>query len=360
MSNPCETSNKTTTTLTDSDQNQKGGAVFPQAYITDMFRFFERHKDKIEVITYQDIFSDSEDYNYSLGYRNERKQWLNKVKVNQIDTSKAYVLLQYDIDSQPQRTMNLLKHPSHEKVPANIMRFAKRVDRRLLKTTNKLEYTGYELDTELMNRLSKNRFVIGYHSNCYERSHHDEDLAPNILEQDIHSLQKEHDIEFYTAHGGVPCANGKNNCDVIPLKSTSEKVRWVHNGATPFFNKQFSDGGHNSPLRDPNERDLRDFISNMKRGGRYRILIHPQYYSSSFSPSKRYSGARWYDEMINRVQSDPHYDIWKDVTLSGFGMLEKTTLTEIISGKSNAQLMKFAKSKVSYCIKAAKKTIKNL
>jgi len=316
-----------------------------------MFDFFQRNSDKIQVITYQDIFSESDDYNYREGYPTEKSQWLNGIKANKIDASKAYVLLQYDIDSQPQRTMDLLNHPSHENVPANIMRFAQRVDRRLLKTTDKLEYTEYPLDTELLNRLCKKRFLVGYHSNCYERSHHDNTLAPQILEQDIQSLQKEHDISFYTAHGGIPCQNKKNNRDVIPLEKTAEQVRWVHNGATPFFNKQFSDGGHNSPLRDPIDRDLRDFIRNIEPGGRYRILIHPQYYANNFSLSKRYSGTSWYDSMAQETQNNEIYDSWQDVKLANFDKPQRATQEK----KQNRQ-----KSRIINFVKRKLKTLLNL
>jgi len=293
------------------------GAYFPQSYLTDMFRFVARNSDKIQVVTYQD-FDWRGDFDYAHGYPEEKKGWLKGIKNGQKNSDKAYLLIQYDLDSRPDRSMSLLSHPDHAAVPANIMLFAKRVDRRLLKTTGKLEHTDYEIDDELLSSLAEKGFVVGHHSNCYERSHHNVNEASQILDADINDLKQRFDINFYTAHGGVPCKDGRNNRDMMPLPETSSKVRWVHNGATPFFNKQFSDGGHNSPKLDPADRDIRDFISRMVPGGRYRILVHPQYYDTKFALSKRYSGTPWYDEMLDSIATRPDFDSWEDVVLTNF------------------------------------------
>lgn len=304
----------------DSDGVNKGGAYFPQTYITDMFAFIKRNSDKVEVLTYQD-FDWLEDFDYANGYPVEKKHWLSQIKSGEKDNSKAYLLIQYDLDSRPERAMSLLAHAEHDGVPANIMRFFKRIDRRRLKTSNELAHTDYDIDDGLLNDRIKEGFVVGYHSNCYERSHHHKDDAAQILEKDILQLKKQYDINFYTAHGGVPCDEGINNRDIAPPDETAKQVRWVHNGATPFFNKQFSDGGHNSPQRDPAGRDLRDFVAQMQPGGRYRILIHPQYYATNYGVSKRYSGTVWYDEMLSNLAANSSYDTWAEVDLEKFESL---------------------------------------
>lgn len=312
------------------------GAYFPQSYLTDMFRFIDRNSDKIQILTYAD-FLWSDDYDYAHGYPSEKQRWLKSIKNKEVDPDKAYLLVQYDLDSRPERAMSLLSHPAHTSVPANIMLFSRRVDRRLLKTTGRLEYSEYEIDDELLNSLCNNGFVVGYHSNCYERSHHDIEHAPKILNADIKELTQRFDIDFYTAHGGVPCKEGRNNRDIVPLLETSTQVRWVHNGATPFFNKQFSDGGHNSPRRDPSNRDIRDFVSNMMPGGRYRILVHPQYYDTKFSLSKRYSGTPWYDEMLSNIAVDPGFDSWGNVMMTNF--VNRNSGTKIKIEREMSQLI---------------------
>ena len=343
--------------MTERDENTAGIAYFPESYLTQMLRFFERNRDKVQVITYQDIFAVSDDYDYAQGYPSEREQWIENTRKDTVDTGKAYVLIQYDVDSGPQRTMSLLRHPAHERTPANVMRFAKRVNRRLLKTAGELEYTDYDLDKDLLSRLSKQGFVIGYHSNCYERSHHDESRAPEILAEDIDALREEHEVRFYTAHGGVPCAEGKNNRDIQPLAATAQSVRWVHNGATPFFNRQFSDGGHNSPLRDPAGRDLRDFVARFRRAGRYRILLHPQYYDVNCRISKRYSGTPWYDEMVSSVKSDPDYDIWAQVKFDNFDTKEPINIKVPEPPSEKKLFMAKIKKKLEEGIEFAKKSM---
>lgn len=298
---------------------KKSGAYFPLGYVTDMLSFFTANKDKINLITYKDIFSGIDDSDYAGSYPTEKRNWLGRLKEDKELASKAHILIQYDLDSRPERAMRLLSHDSHKEVPANVMRFFKRVDRRKLKTSNELSYTDYPLDNDLLSELEKNGSVIGYHSNCYERSHHNYELAQKKMKSDIEALSQLHNIEFYTAHGGVPCSEGKNNRDIHPLSEVSETIRWVHNGATPFFDKQFSDGGHNSPLRDPSKRDVRDFISAIKPGGRYRILLHPQYYDSHFTGSKRYVEAQWYRNMIKNYQDSDTYNSWDTVHLTNFG-----------------------------------------
>jgi len=320
-----------------------------------MLDFFQSNKDKIGLITYKDIFNGIDDFDYKNSYPAEKKSWLNRVKIDKALASKAHILIQYDLDSRPERAMRLLAHDSHKNVPANVMRFFKRVDRRKLKTTDELSYTDYPLDEGLLNEIEKNGSLIGYHSNCYERSHHDYELARSKMKSDIEGLSQLYNIEFYTAHGGIPCLEGKNNRDIHPLSEVSEEVRWVHNGATPFFNKQFSDGGHNSPLRDPNNRDIRDFISAIKPGGRYRILLHPQYYDSQFTSSKRYVEAQWYKSMIKSYEESEDYDSWGKVQLTNFdnqaGLLEDSQTSDKLSdvtspiSASIARISRFFKRK---------------
>ena len=77
---------------------------------------------------------------------------------------------------------------------------------------------------------------------------------------------------------------------------TGFDLKWVHNGMSPYFDGNYSDGGINSMKRDPAKRDLRDFVKTLKRGRRYRILTHPQYYHSPCGRSPRLSGTGWYEK----------------------------------------------------------------
>lgn len=314
----------------DDTKSAKSGAYFPQQYLTDMFRFFKQHNEEIEIITYRDLCWDTNDYDFEGWYPNEKQAWLDRVGSGQINSKKAYVLIQYDLDSRPERAMSLLGHAEHREIPANVMRFNQRIDRRRLKTADEVMLTEYDIDTQLLQNLESEGFLIGLHSNCYERSHHDAESAKKILASDIEELQKKHTIDFYTAHGGVPCVEGLNNRDVQPPDDVAQTVRWVHNGATPYFTAQFSDGGHNSPLRDPADRDLRDFVKNMKPGGRYRILVHPQYYDVLFTKSARYTGTDWYDSMTDELERDGFTDTWEAVDLPLFKSDHEKSMKSVV------------------------------
>jgi hypothetical protein len=293
----------------------RAGAYFPRRYVTDFFRFIKEHEADLEVITYADL-PWADDWDFASGYPEERKAWAAQLADGERDPNKAYILLQYDVDSWPERSMELLREPSQMLCPANIMLFNKRIDRRQLKSTGKLSYTDYELDDDLLHALCNKGFVVGYHMNAHEQALFDIGRALEVFDQDVRELSKRFPIKFFSAHGGVPGPDGRNN-NGIPFQSDwQKKLRWVHNGHSPKFSSQFSDGGHNSPKLDPANRDLRDFVRKFKPGNRYRVLLHPQYYSDTPLPSKRYSGTAWYDEIMRASVTSPTESLWKDVKLN--------------------------------------------
>ena len=82
------------------------------------------------------------------------------------------------------------------------------------------------------------------------------------------------------------------------------------------FHGNYSDGGLNNRKRDPNQRDLRDFVKTWEQGKRYRVLLHPQYYHNPFSPSEWLSTADWYRKMTKQCSSNQEELIWKNVKLA--------------------------------------------
>lgn len=293
--------------------SKRAGAYFPRRYITDFFRFIESHAADISVITYDDL-PWGNDWNFAGGYPQERMAWDAQLASGERDPNKAYLLLQYDVDSFPERSMELLREPMHAVCPSNIMIFNKRIDRQRLKSTGKLAYTDYDLNDDLLRTLCKKGFVVGYHMNVHEQALFDIDAALQIFDRDVRELSKRFPIEFFSAHGGVPDPNGRNNKDMPFHPEYQKKLRWVHNGHSLRFDGQFSDGGHNSPKHDPAVRDVRDFVRRFKPGKRYRVLLHPQYYSHNPVLSERYSGTPWYDELMRQGVS-PSESLWRDVKL---------------------------------------------
>jgi hypothetical protein len=293
--------------------DERAGAYFPRRYVTDFFRFIKEHEADIGVVTYDDL-PWNDDWDFAGRYPEERKAWDTQLASGERDPNKAYVLLQYDVDSYPSRSMNLLREPTHEICPANVMIFNERINRQQLKSMGKLVYTDYELDDELLRSLSDKGFVVAYHMNAYERGLFDTDRALEIFDRDVRQLSERFPIRFFSAHGGVPGPDGRNNRDMPFHRDWQRKLRWVHNGHTLRIDGQFSDGGHNSPRLNPASRDLRDFVRKFKPGKRYRILLHPQYYSNNPLPSERYGGTPWYDELIQQGH-DPSDSLWGDVKL---------------------------------------------
>jgi hypothetical protein len=298
----------------DTELSPRAGAYFPRRYLTDFFRFVEEHADHLGVITYGDL-PWGDDWDFAGGYPAERKAWAAELASGKRDPKKAYILLQYDVDSWPERTMDLLREPTQMIVPANVMIFNKRIDRRQLKTTGQLEFTDYDLDETLLRDLADRGFVVGYHTNANEQGLFDTTRALEVFDRDVRELSKRFDLKFFSAHGGIPGPDGKNNCHMPFHPDWQTKLRWVHNGCSPRFNGQFSDGGHNSPVRDPAKRDIRDFVRTFKPGNRYRILLHPQYYSDVPLPSPRYGGTPWYDDLLTASDTAPGESLWRDVRL---------------------------------------------
>lgn len=295
--------------------NLSRGGYFPRRYITDFFRFIEENEADISVITYDDL-PWGDDWDFADFYPEERKAWKAELASGKRDPNKSYVLLQYDVDSFPERTMDLLREPTHALCPANIMIFNKRVNRHQLKSSGKVVYTDYELDENLLRTLCAAGFVVGYHMNAHEQALFDVARALEIFETDLSELSERFSIKYFSPHGGLPAANGRNNRDIPLPKEWQKKLRWVQNRYSPRFDGQFSDGGHHSQLLNPADRDIRDFVRKFRPGRRYRILLHPQYYSNNPVPSARFSGTPWYDELMAQTLS-PSESYWQDVRLSG-------------------------------------------
>jgi hypothetical protein len=308
--------------LTD-DPDDSGGAYFPLTYIIGMFDYFRRHAADINIMTYDELAWGS-DFEYARNYPREHAGWTAGLRSGRFDRSKAHVVIQYDVDSVPARTLAALRHPGHRGMPANIMIFNRRIDRRLLKSTGQMRYTAYDIDDNFLRELQRERFVVGYHTNAYEQGQHDVSQALAAFDADVRALTDRFGLKFFSAHGGVPDANGRNNCDLPFHDQWSSKLRWVHNGYSPHFDGQFSDGGHNSLKRDPEGRDMRALVSRFRPGCRYRILLHPQYYAGLFRHSPRYGGTPWYDEMLALAGRGEEAAIWSDKAVARAGIAARS------------------------------------
>lgn len=298
--------------MADNDPTQGGEAAYiPLGYYADFLRFLAANPERIQVITYSDL-DWSDDVDFARSYPGEKQAWQGGLKTGRWDPEKIYVLLQHDVDTRPERTERVLELEEHLGIPSNVMIFTERVNRRHLQATDELLFTDYPLDYAFLKRLEKQGFEIAYHSNAHEKAHFDMDLAQDIIRSDVATLREHFDVRFFSAHGGTVGPNGRNNRDVPLPPDLAGWLRWVHNGASPYFTKSYSDGGINSPKRDPADRDLRDFVRTWKPGGRYRVITHPQYYNDPCNVSPRLSGTPWYEE-VRETYNIYNGSAWIDV-----------------------------------------------
>jgi hypothetical protein len=289
---------------------------FPFEYFVDFLKFLRENNDIIKIITYDDLPWDG-DYNYVSNYPQEYRNWRNQLKNGIRDDQKIYVLLQHDVDSAPERTMAILREEERLGIPSNVMIFNRRINRRHLQETGELIYTDYKLDYDYLRQLQeKSGFVIGYHSNAFEQVLFEKKRALEIFENDINALRKYFNVRYFSPHGGTRSPEGSSN-NILPIpESLKYSIRWIHNRKNVCVDGEYSDGGINSPKRNPAKRDLRDFVRKWERGKRYRILIHPQYYHTPWKLSPRLTGTPWYDNLLNFYASKKNGTAWEGVHLN--------------------------------------------
>lgn len=290
-----------------------GQGYIPFKYYSDFLKFLSSNKN-IEVITYDD-FDWGEDFDYENSYLSEFKSWSRKIKEGDLDKDKIYVLIQHDVDTAPERTLAVLREEERFSIRSNVMFFNKRVDRRYYQKTNILRYTDYEIDFDEYNRLQEKGFVFGYHSNALDQAFFDNKKAQKIFEEDVAVLSEKlnSQIRYFSPHGGLKSPAGFTNNSLPVPESLKGQIRWVANRRTVRFKASYSDGGINSLSRDPSKRDLRDFVRSWCPGNRYRVLTHPQYYTSPCGRSPRLSGVSWYEDVLSAYSSGYGGSVWGDV-----------------------------------------------
>ena len=254
-------------------------SIFPFKYLLDFMRFL-KSTDRFNIVTYDDF-----DWQYDLDskeiYKREFRIWTRAKKESEDLSNKISVLLQFDVDGLPQITSRIVREMMKLDVPANIMLFTQRINRKLFADSGILEGTDYPIDDELFLKAQSNGFVIGYHTNAVERAGHDLNKAVGIFRQDLDDMRRRFPgLRFFSPHGGVRSASGLNNNDLPFNEVVNEELGtfWVHNRHAPSFAGGFSDGGSVLRANDPNRINLRASVKQWRIGNRYRVLLHPQFY----------------------------------------------------------------------------------
>lgn len=287
----------------------QASGLFPLAYYVGFLEFLAAHPN-IDVVTYADLpFED--DWDEQHNYPQERKRW---AKLN-AGSDRVQVLLQHDVDRSPGQTMEVLRHQERLGVPSNVMIFRRRINRKLLRKEGRLEFTPYELDLELLQRLEREeRFVIGYHSNAMEQGAWDFEAAARVFVDDVRALRERFTIDVFCPHGGVTGPDALNNFSLEIPEELQGDLRWVANRRSVRFDGYFSDGGISSPNRDLATLDLRDRVRAFKPGRRYRILTHPQYYGSLKGAPEHFLETPWYRQLVEAGDPSPEA-LWAGVDI---------------------------------------------
>lgn len=281
----------------DAPFQRRREGLFPFEFLLDFLRLLNRNRDLIEVITYDDLEWDG-DADHEAGYPRERAAWERALRDGRRDPDKVYLLLQHDVDSHPERTLAAARAEAELGLRSNIMIFNRGVDRRTLAQRGEVTAGHYDLDRAALQQLCARGFVIGYHCNALERANFDAARAERIFLDDCAELATEFPLRYFSPHGGVRGPGGESNASIRLPEALRGRIRWVHNRYTVQFNGNYSDGGINGTKLDAARRDPRDFLRGWKRGARYRILFHPQYFHTPYKSMQGIGRARWYRELL--------------------------------------------------------------
>jgi hypothetical protein len=271
-------------------------AYLPVQYYVDFLDLLNRRRDAVEIITYRDLPWGG-DYDFLGSYPEERRNWKNQIAAGERSKHKIYVLLQHDVDGRPERTVRLLQEEERLGIRSNVMIFNRLINRTRLAKTGTLQFDEYCLDDDYLCRLQRSGFVVGYHCNAYEQALFNLTKAEQIFVEDVRELRDRFNIEFFSAHGGVRDSAGKSNSCVRVPKGLLRSIRWVHNTHGPVFDGTYSDGAFASGKKRPEDLDLRGFVRAWLPGGRYRILVHPQYYHPRPSRLPLFETVPWYRDV---------------------------------------------------------------
>jgi hypothetical protein len=292
-------------------------AVIPRGYLVGFLDLLAEYRDVVRVITYDDL-PWGDDYDHEHHFPRERERWTQSLERGERDPSAIYLILQHDVDAAPDRTMAVLAEQERRGLRSNVMIFRRRLYREHLKELGEVVEREYKLDIPHLQHFERQGFVIGYHANAYEQANFDTGRAERIFLEDVAALREQFTIRFFCPHGGVRDSEGRSNAALELPAALRGDLRWVLNRYGPRFDGTYSDGALRSTTRDPSDRDLRDFVKTWRPGGRYRILVHPQYYADdAIEPAGRLPEAAWYREIIDhyargRAGDDP----WREAAQS--------------------------------------------
>ena len=245
------------------------GANFPLGFYED---FLQAINDLgISVLTFDDIFAGSDDWDYTANYAAEFKHWHKHRR----DPSRTYLVIQHDVDNHPHFTSRMMAMEHLYGIRSNIFIFRERYSR-------KQANPDYPVDHAFLQAAQAQGFVIGYHQNAFQLSGFQMDQAIERYRRDVAELRELYDIRYVVPHGGVGAEiDGRmlHNFNVPMPEELQTNLRWVFNGHGVRFTKRWSDGGMRRTREKKRIRDydlIERFLKQLKPGTRNFCLVHPQ------------------------------------------------------------------------------------
>ena len=275
-------------------------AVFPLGWYET---FLQTLRDlDVQIITYDDLFDNSDDWDFKSCYQREFDHWHEAVR----DPSRTYLLIQHDVDFVPTFTKRMVALEASYGIRSNVFIFNELYD--VFPDDSPYDDSPYDVDHAFFQRAQTSGFVIGYHQNALALAGPNMDAAVERFQRDVAQLSRYYPLRFFCPHGGPGREiDGKlcRNYDVPLPAKYHRQLRWVYNKYAIRFAGRFSDGGLRR-LTDPKrleQLDLVDeFVKSMQPGKRYFALIHPQLwgYNVNMNYNPLLAERPWYQDVCRR------------------------------------------------------------
>lgn len=247
----------------------------------------------VQFITYNDLAWQQSD-DHRVGYPAEWSAWNRELASGKRDKKNVYILIQHDADSGPTQTIDMMNLEAQYGIVSSAMIFRRWRGDSFGDTLN-----DYPIDYERLQTFEKMGFVIGYHCNAFQNAGFDSETVFSLFLEDVSLLRKQFNIKYFSPHGGQT-RDGLGNASFDYLSATRIDLKHVHNSASPRFSSTYTDGGLFKRLLDrPNELDFIAWCDQLTPGRRYRMLIHPQYWSDENFVINNLFRANWYRRLIN-------------------------------------------------------------
>lgn len=281
-------------------------APFPLGWYRDVLETLRRRD--VDVVTYRDLFADSDDFDFESCYEREFRRWHERRDPNRIT-----LVIQHDVDFVPPFTDRVMRLEMEFGYRSNVFVFAER-DRSNVPPDSPYGDEPYELDHNFLAEAESRGFVVGYHQNALNLAGPDLDAAVERFRGDVRSLRDRHRIDFFCPHGGPACVvDGVrlHNHHVPVPEELRTSLRWVYNRYGVRFSGRWSDGGLRR-LADPARLERLDvvdaFLERMEPGKRYLLLTHPQLWGMNVDPdyNPRLREQSWYRRVCARHGVELH------------------------------------------------------